>query len=201
MVSSTPAQRRGFVALVAIVLLAAACGNTTAPTTSASQAAQATPSPTATPAATASTSAAASPAVDPTAGLSIAPPYTLAPLPAAQAAAFEAGMKAGLGAMSSFLQVGAKQVNKGSTNDGLVLAMAFPGVPVSSSFLDSVAGGAAGSGGKVTSTTIQGHDVKLIETTAAHVAGYLHGSIIVFAYTQSQAESIAVLTAVIKATD
>ena len=77
---------------------------------------------------------------------------------------------------------------------------AFPGVPVSntSSFLDSVYGGAAGSSGKVTSTTIEGKDVKVIEGAQTHAAAYLHGSTIVFAYAQTADETVAIITAVIQ---
>ena len=180
-----PFHRQALIGLVAISLFAAACGSSSAPTTtaSASPAAAATASAAASIAATsaesASPAAAGSPAADPAASLSIAAPYTLAPLEATQAAQFEASLKAGLG------------------------AMAFPGVPVSntSSFLDSVVGGAAGASGKVTSTTIQGKDVKLIEGSQTHVAAYLHGSTIVFAYGQTADETLAIITAVIQASE
>ena len=204
-----PFHRQALIGLVAISLFAAACGSSSAPTTtaSASPAAAATASAAASVAATsaesASPAAADSPAADPAASLSIAAPYTLAPLEATQAAQFEASLKAGLGAMASIVQVGARQVKKAGASDGLVLAMAFPGVPVSntSSFLDSVVGGAAGAGGKVTSTTIQGKDVKLIEGSQTHVAAYLHGSTIVFAYGQTADETLAIITAVIQASE
>jgi hypothetical protein len=201
-----PAQRQALIAFVAIALLAGACG-TSAPTTSATASpraaatASAAASVAATPVTSASPAAAGSPGADPAAGLSIAAPYTLEPLDPTQAAQFEASLKAGLGALSSIVQVGARQVKKAGTNDGLVLAMAFPGVPVSntSSFLDSVVGGAAGANGKVTSKTIEGQDVRLIEGTGTHVAAYLRGSTIVFAYGQAAAETEAIITAVIQA--
>jgi hypothetical protein len=195
-------------AFVAIALLAAACGSSSAPTTSASASAAApatTPPASSTPAATigatASPAAAGSPGADPAAALSIAAPYALAPLDAAQGAAFEASLKAGLGSMASIVQIGARQVKKGGANEGLLLAMTFPGVPVLDAFLDSIAGGAAGPGGKVTSTTIEGHDVKLIEGADTHAAAYLHGSTIVFAYGQAADKALGMITAVIQATE
>jgi hypothetical protein len=194
-------------ALAAVALLAAACGSSTAPTAPpAGSPAAATAAPAATPAATpaaatASPAAAGSPGADPAAGLSIAAPYTLAPLEATQAAQFEASLKAGLGAMSSIVQVGAREVKKSGANAGLLLAMAFPGVPVPGSFLDSIAGGAAGSSGTVSSTKINGQDVKLIEGPNTHVAAYAHGGTIVFAYGQAAADATGIITAVIQATE
>jgi hypothetical protein len=205
--SRRPPHHRALIGLAAIALLATACGSATAPTTSptASPAVATTPSPAAsaaaTPAASASSAAAGSPGADPAATLSIAAPFTLAPLEAAQAAQFETGLKASLGAMASIVEVGARQVKKSGTNDGLLLAMAFPGVPVPGSFLDSIAASAGGSNAKVTSRTIEGQDVRLIEGTGTNIAAYLHGSTIVFAYGQTADESVAIITAVIQASE
>jgi hypothetical protein len=185
--------------LALIALLVAACGGSSAPTTSptASPAAATTPAP----AATASSAVAGSPGADPVATLSIAAPYTLAPLEASQSAQFETGLKASLGAMASIVQVGARQVKKSDANDGLLLAMAFPGVPVPGSFLDAIAASAGGSNAKVTSRTIEGQDVRVIEGNATNIAAYLHGSTIVFAYGQTVDESVAIITAVIQASE
>jgi hypothetical protein len=205
--SQRPPHRRTLAGIAAIALLAAACGGSSAPTTSASasSAAATTPSPAASaatsPALTASPPAAGSPGADPAATLSIAAPYTLAPLEGAQADQFEAGLKASLGAMASIVQVGTRQVKKSGANDGLLLAMAFPGVPVPGSFLDAIAASAGGSNAKVTSRTIQGQDVRLIEGTGTNIAAYLHGSTIVFAYGQTADESLAIITAVIQASE
>ena len=133
--------------------------------------------------------------------LSIAAPYTLAPLEASQSAQFETGLKASLGAMASIVQVGARQVKKSDANDGLLLAMAFPGVPVPGSFLDAIAASAGGANAKVTSRTIEGQDVRVIEGNATNIAAYLHGSTIVFAYGQTVDESVAIITAVIQASE
>ena len=193
-------HHRTWIGIAAIALLAAACGGSTAPTasTSVSPAAVATASPAATPAATAS-AAAGSPGADAAASLSIAPPYTLAPLDAAQAGQVDQ-VKNALGAMSSVVQLGVREVKKGGTNDGVLLAMAFPGVPVPG-FLDAFAASAGGADAKVTSRTIGGQDVKLIEGTATHVAAYAHGSTMVFVYGQSADETLAIVTAVIQASE
>jgi hypothetical protein len=190
--------------LATVALLVGACGGSTAPTasTSASAAAAATPSPAAsaaaTPAATAST-AAGSPGADAAASLSIAPPYTLAQLEGAQAQIDQ--ITSSLGAMASIVQVGARQVKKAGANDGLLLAMAFPGVPVPGSFLDTFAASAGGADAKVTSRTIGGQDVKLIEGSSTHVAAYAHGSTMVFVYGQTADETLAIVTAVIQASE
>jgi hypothetical protein len=197
---------RALIGFAAIALLAAACGGSTAPTASptASPAAATTASPAstvgATPASTASQAAASSPGADAAAGLRIALPYTLEPLDASQAGQIDQ-VKNGLGAMASVVQVGVRQVKKAGANDGLLLAMAFPGVPVPGSFLDSMATAAAGSNGKVTSQTINGQDVKLIEGSSTHVAAYAHGSTMVFVYGQSADETVAIVTAVIQASE
>ena len=103
--------------------------------------------------------------------------------------------------MASIVQVGARQVKKAGSNDGLLLAMAFPGVPVPGSFLDTFATGAGGPDAKVTSKSINGHDVKLIEGASTHVAAYAHGSTMVFVYGQSADETLAIITAVIQASE
>jgi hypothetical protein len=190
--------------LATLALLVAACGGSTAPTTSASAspAAAATPSPAATaatsPAATAS-AAAGSPVADAAASLSIAAPYTLVQPEGAQAQIDQ--IKNGLGAMASIVQIGARQVKKAGSNDGLLLAMAFPGVPVPGSFLESFAASAGGTDATVTSRTIGGQDVKLIEGTSTHAAAYAHGSTMVFVYGQSADETLAIVTAVIQASE
>jgi hypothetical protein len=133
--------------------------------------------------------------------VAIAEPYNVVPLDAASADEFETAIKAGLGAMSSVVQIGVRQVNKGSTNAGIVVAMAFPGVPGTNTavFLDSVAAGSAGATGKVTKTTIGGQDVRLIDSPSAQGAVYRRGDMIMFAYSPTLAESIAIITAIIRA--
>jgi hypothetical protein len=195
--SRRPSHRRALAGLATIALLAAACAGSTAPTASTSaSAAVATASPVVTPAASAS-AVAGSPGADPAATLSIAAPYTLAQLEGAQAQIDQ--ITNGLGAMASIVQIGARQVKKAGSNDGLLLAMAFPGVPVPGSFLDTFAASAGGADAKVTSQTIGGQDVKLIEGTSTHAAAYAHGSTMIFVYGQSADETLAIVTAVIQA--
>jgi hypothetical protein len=190
--------------LATVALLVAACGGSTAPTASQTASAAAIPpSPAATspgtPAASASTAAGGSPAADAAASLSIAAPYTLAQLEGAQAQIDQ--ITNGLGAMASIVQIGARQVKKAGSNDGLLLAMAFPGVPVPGSFLDTFAASAGGPNATVTSRNINGHDVKLIEGSSTHAAAYAHGSTLVFVYGQSADETVAIVTAVIQASE
>lgn len=208
-------QRSVLAGLATVALFAAACGNSSNATasTSASPAAAATASPAATgsptatasaavatPDATASSAAAASPGADPTTTLSIAAPYALAPLEGAQAGQIDQ-LKNSFGAMASVVQVGVRQVKKAGANDGVLLAMAFPGVPVPGAFLDTFATSAGGANATVTSRTIEGQDVKVIEGTGTHVAAYAHGSTMVFVYGQTTDETIAIITAVIQASE
>jgi hypothetical protein len=101
--------------------------------------------------------------------------------------------------MSSVVQMGVRQIKKAGANGGILLAMAFPGLPVPGSFLDTFAPSAAGPNGTVTSRNIEGQDVKLIEGSGTHVAAYAHGSTIVFVYGQTADETVAMITAVIQA--
>ena len=137
--------------------------------------------------------------------LSIAPPYAFAALDTATAAAFEAGLKGGLGAMASLVHVGARSVTKDGAAAGLVVAMSFPGIPgtESDTFLDSVANGAAGSSkGKTTSRTIHGHDVRIVEASTGVFALYKHGTdTIVMAVGRTVDQAAAIVTAVIEASE
>jgi hypothetical protein len=195
MASRRTTQGAALIWLVAIALLAAACGTTPAP---------ASPSPSALPTVglTSSPAASTSAAGDPMADVSIAPPYKLDELDAAQQAQIEQ-VKKGLGTMASVVQVSARMVRKSATSDGLLLALAFPGVPLNSKVLvDSVVGGAAGSaGGTMTTRTIGGQEVRLVEGTTTSVAGYPHEGTIVLAYGRSLADAVAIITAVIQATE
>jgi hypothetical protein len=183
--------------LVAIPLLASACGSGSAPATSA----PASPAA-ATTGATSSPSAPGSAAGDPIADLSIAPPFTLDALDAAQQAQIEQ-VRNGLGAAASVVQVGARMVRKSGSSAGLLLALAFPGVPLNSAtLLDSIVSGAAGSaGGTMTTRTILGQEVRLVEGTTTSVAGYPHEGTIVLAYGRSLSEAVAIITAVIQASE
>jgi hypothetical protein len=202
MPSRRTSHAAGLTWLVAIALLAAACGTGSA---SASPAAQTTASPSAgagTAGGSGSPNASSSAAGDPIADLSIAPPYTLDALDAGQQAQIEQ-VRNGLGAAASVVQVGARMVRKSGSSAGLLLAMAFPGVPLNSaSLLDSIVGGAAGSaGGTMTTRTILGQEVRLVEGTTTSVAGYPHDGTIVLAYGRSLSEAVEIITAVIQATE
>jgi hypothetical protein len=201
--------------LAAIVVLAVAgCGSaapassgapSSAPASSApaSQAATASASASASPSAAAS--AATSAAVDPMDDISVAVPYALAPLDEATASTFENQMKTGLGALGSLINVGARTVTNTGAPAGIVIAMSFPGIPGTElpTFLDSVALGAAGSAqGKTTSRTIDGQDVKVIETERGSFALYKHGTdTVVMTVGQTTDQAVAIITAIISATE
>ena len=193
----------------AVVLLIAACGaNAPASSNPASQAPA-----TATAASTAASSSAASAtggasgsaaAVDPMNAISIAPPYTLGQLDRVTSAAFEAGMKAALGSMGT-VHMGARDVKKGGTDAGFVMAMTIDGVQGvnPATFLDLVAQGAAGSAqGSVTSRTIEGRQVRLIDSGSGGIAMYVRDDgTIVFAYARAAEDSAGVITAIIQGTE
>jgi hypothetical protein len=206
-------SRRAMAALAAVLTMAvAACGSTpspetsTAPTSTATASAPATASPTASPPATASaTTASPGATVDPMEDISIAAPYTLDKLDPSTAAAFETQMKASLGALGSLIQVGARTAKLNGAAAGIVIAMAFPGIPGTDSptFLDSIATGAAGSAnGKTTSRTIDGQDVRVIETASGGFALYKHGTdTVIMSVGATPDKAVAVITAIIKATE
>ena len=137
------------------------------------------------------------------AGLSIAPPYTLDPLDSATASTFETQMKTSLGAMGSLVNVGARMAKRNGLPAAVIIGMSFNGVPTDSpTFLDSVAGGAAGSAaGAVTTRTIEGRAVKVVEGTSGTFAMYQHGSTIVMAIGTAKDEAVPVITAVIQASE
>jgi hypothetical protein len=178
--------------LVAIALLVAACGSSLA---SPSPAAQPTPSP-------APSTVSDSGVGDPLAELSIAPPYTLDVLDAGEAAQIEQ-VKSSLATAGMAVRVGARTVKKSGTFGGLLLAMAFPGMPLNTAaVIDSVVGSAAGSGaGTMTRRTIGGQDVRLVEGPATSVAAYPREGTIVIAYGRSLSEAVEIITAVIQASE
>jgi hypothetical protein len=137
--------------------------------------------------------------------ISIAAPYAFQPLDASTAAGFESQMKTGLGALGSLINVGARTVTNGAVPAGIVVAMAFPGIPGTDSptFLDSVAMGAAGSAqGKTTTRSIDGQDVKIIETAQGAFALYKHGAdTVVMAVGQTTDQAVAIVTAIIQASE
>jgi hypothetical protein len=207
-------------AIALATLLVAACGATASPSPSAAgttATATAAPTPTATPEPTPTATpeptqtpdptpsvepSGSEAAVDPTADLEIAAPYELEPLDEASAAAFEAGITQGLGAMGEVIDFGAMTVTRDGEQVAILLAMAFPDFPGSQdpSFFQSVMGGVAGSsGGQVETTTIGGKTIGLIEGPSASFAGYQQDSTVIFAIGPSIDESTEVVTALIEA--
>jgi hypothetical protein len=176
--------------LVAVALLVPACGTGAA---SASPAQQASRS--ATPSTVASTAVG-----DPIAGLSIASPYTLDRLDAGKTAQIEQ-VKNGLGDVAAFVEVGARTVAKSGTSAGLLLAIRLPGVPPMSVLESMVTGAVGTAGATMTTRTIVGREARLVEGTTTSVAGYTHDATIVLAYGRSLKEAVAIITAVIEASE
>src|SRR5207245_1798326 len=138
---------------------------------------------------------------DPAAGLAIAAPYTLAPLPAAIETGLEAAMSQAMGALSAAVEVGARTADKDGASQAYVLGMRIPGVPVTSpTFLDSVATGAAGTSGVVTKTTVGGHDVRVV-TAASGTAQlvFILGDRIILIAGGSKDSELAVTAALVSA--
>ena len=213
---STRGMRRAGlpVTILAVLLMVAACG---------SSAASPTPAPTAAPTAAPSRptpfpTPAADPRADPgthgdagthrdAEGRRCRRPDDWGPVHARRARSrpgrpFEAGIQKGLGSMAGVMQVGVRQVNKDGSPVGLALVMDFPGLALTEQpgFLDSIAGGMAGSGGgKVTSKTIEGQPVAFVATDAATWAVYKHGEGVIAVYAQTAEEATAMVTSLIKA--
>jgi hypothetical protein len=189
MPSRRTSHAAGLTWLVTIAVAAAACGTgSAAPLSSATATRSASPS------------AASSAAGDPVADLRIASPYTLEALDAGKAAQIEQ-VKTGLGDVAAFVQVGARTVRKSGTSAGLLLGIGLPGVPPVS-VLESMVTSAVGKvGGTMTTRTILGQEVRMVEGTTTSVAGYAHEATIFLAYGRTMSEAIDALTAVIQANE
>jgi len=163
-VAGTAVGRRFAPVIVGVLLVAFVAGCGTGSTT--------TPAPTVAPtvAVTPAPSVAGSPAAsksDPAVGLAIASPYTLGTLPAALEAGMETAMTAAMGSMASIVQIGARTADKAGVTQSYVLVLRLPGVPITApNFLDSIAGGAAGTTGTIDKTTVSGVDVRVVTTAA-----------------------------------
>ena len=192
------ARRRGIVAVALAALVVAACGAAAtpvpSPTPSPSPTVAPTPSPTPTPAAS------PSPLPDPSEGLAIAAPYTLEPVEPAIGAALDAAMRSALGSMATVVQVGARTAATGGVTASYVVVMRIPGVPMSSpAFLDGLATGVAGEGGKYASKTILGTSVRVVSARSGGMVVFITGDRIVIVVGAADAVELAVATAIIQA--
>jgi hypothetical protein len=206
---SSPRGRLAQGTSILLAFLLAGCGSAAvSPSVTPEPIASATPTPTPTPSPTPSItpSPTASSAVDAAAGLAIASPYELVALDEITAAAINGAMDAALGDFNSVFAFGYRSVTKSGEplTGSLVMVMSFPSGAVTSmpGFLDSVAGGMAGTGsGSIKSTTILDHPVDLITTDSLVYAAYLSEKDVVIVMTPALALSKAIVTALISASE
>jgi hypothetical protein len=114
----------------------------------------------------------------------------------------QAGISEGLGSMSEIVELGAVGVTRDGTDEGFVLAIAFPDFPGTEdpAFFESLLQGAAGSsGGTVEEATIGGTAVGLIDSPSAPFAAYQDGTTVIFVYGQSLENVRAIVEALIEA--
>ena len=197
------ADRRYLPVAVGSLLLIAIAGCGTGSAATASPAATVTPTVAATPAPTVAASVAAPSAsakVDPAEGLNIATPYSLAPLNPALEAGLEATMAASMGSMSSIVQIGARTAEKAGVTQSYVIVMRLPGIPITGpGFLDSVAGGAAGTTGQITKQTVLGQTVEIVTAGTEVNMVFILGDRVLFIGGAQQDVELAVITALIQA--
>lgn len=144
------ARRPMAAALLGVAMLVSACGGaaatpspTPSPTVAPTVAPTPTPSPTPTPT---PASPSASAAVDPAAGLAIADPYTLKELDAAAAETIQGAMEKGMGAFSSVIHVGLREVQKAGSTVGYVMVIEFPAGTLSDTTYNGFLSGIASTG-------------------------------------------------------
>ena len=139
-------------------------------------------------------------------GLAIGSPYELVALDPITAGAIDGAMEAALGSLSSAFEFGYRSVAESGEvlPDSMVLVMNVPGAALTSTpgFLESVAGGIAGTAsGAVETTTILGRDVALITTEGLVYAAYQSESAVVMVMTPTLESSEAIVTALISASE
>jgi hypothetical protein len=199
------AVRGGAIALIVVAFVAAACGSnatpspTAGPTPVPTPTAAPTPVPTATPAPTPTPIPSPTAAPDPAIGLKIAAPYTLSPLEPAIAAALDTLVKTSLGSMAAIVEFGGRTADKDGITQAFVLVIRIPGVPMSSpAFIDSVASGMAGSGGKVAKKTVLGTSVRVVTGPSSGIV-FISGDKVIMCVGATTTINLAVVTALIKA--
>ncbi|HEX8026695.1 MAG TPA: hypothetical protein VF484_10855 [Candidatus Limnocylindrales bacterium] len=189
-----------------ILVIVAACGSSSAPSAAPTAAptvaptAAPTAAPTVAPTVAASVGAGESAKPDPAVGLNIAAPYTLAPLAPALETQMETAMTAAMGSMASIVQIGARTAEKDGVTQSYVIVMRLPGVPITGAgFLDSVAGGAAGTTGTIEKTTIGGKDVRVVTSGANVNMLVILGDRVLFVGGATRDIDTAVVTALVSA--
>ena len=220
-----PSSRSAGAVVAALVLAVvfAACGSSTASsaapsaaspaiqptrapeTPSQAPATAAPPTQAAAPSPSAAAPASGSAAADPTTGMKIEAPYALEDLDALSASALSSGLQKGLGSFASVVKIGVKQVTQGADKPGILLVMAFPGVPgaTAATFLESVVGGSIASTNSkiVKRASVNGHPVIVASSASGAFAAYQRGEGVAFVYAPTAAAAEAIVTAVIKASE
>jgi hypothetical protein len=192
-------------AVTVVALLGAGCGSSTqSPSPEPTPAVTPSPSPTATPTASPSPTPTPSPGPtqlpDPAEGLSIGSPYALEPLPPALAAVMDESMRTAMGSMAGIVEVGVRTVSESGESAAVVIVMRIPGVPVGTpTFLDSVAGGIAGSGGTLSETTILGVPVRVAKASGSVSVVFVRGDRIIVLVGATKAVELTIAKALLQA--
>ncbi len=139
-------------------------------------------------------------------GLAIASPYELVALDPITAGAIEGAMEAALGELGSVFEFGYRFVAESGEQiaDSMVMVMNVPSGALTSApgFLESVAGGIAGTAsGSVETTTILDREVAVITTEALVYAAYQSDTAVVMVLTPTLESSEAIVTALISASE
>ena len=166
--------------LLASSLVVTACGATSSSVPSATVTPSAAPAPTPVPSATPSPSLALAPspsasaAVDPTAGLLIAPPYTLSELDPTTAATIQGALAKGMGAFASVVQVGTREIQKNGTTVAYVMVILFPAGSLTDTAYKAALGGIEASANTTFKVSkVAGYDVST-GTMSTLSAGVFH---------------------------
>jgi hypothetical protein len=138
--------------------------------------------------------------VDPAAGLTIDPPYTLTAVPGALQSALEAQMAAGLGAFGDAIKVGFRQVGGGTTAGTILMVMAFPSGTLTAAGYQAALGGMTSSmGATFKTTTVDGVDVSAGKASTGGIGVFHIGDHMLVIISPSDAEVLPIATALINA--
>lgn len=202
------------VAAVLLGLLIAACSPTVtvtptttvtpspSPSPSASAAPTASPSawPTASPSPSPESSSIPSAAADPAEGLAIAAPYTLTTLDPLLEASFRQQFTASLGALSSLIGIGARQVASNGSLVGYVLVIGFPtGIMNDAQYQSIVDGIASSSAVTFQKTTVSGVEVSSGSMATGGIGLYRAGDNVIITITPTASNLTEVTTALVTA--
>lgn len=191
---------------IAAAFVLAACGGGASPSPSAPASVAPSVAPSVVPSVAPSVapSIAASPAasgstVDAAAGIQIAAPYSLTPLPPQLQAAMETQMAASLGGFGSSITFGFRQIG-GASGQGILMVIGFPAGSLNeAAYAGALAGMASSMGTTFTSTTVDGVAVSTGTTASGAVAVFHAGDHLIVVIAENAADSLPIATALIQA--